>query len=217
MTRDRASGAALIVGAIAGLVTMALHPTGHDLMTAVGQSPWPARLNVLAHSIAIAASPLLFFGALGLTQRVAADHWLATVALVTYGFSLIAVMMAATASGLIAPHLIEGLATTSGMEREALDAAFHYNYQVNQAFAKVFVVMSSVAIGLWSVVILRTRALPGWIGVLGCIVAALVVVGLLTGAVRLNVHGFGMIMIAQSAWLIAAGARLLKPLPANGD
>lgn len=211
MTRDRASGVALILGAVAGLVTMALHPSAHDLVEAVGRSPWPARLNLLAHSLAIASSPVLFFGAVGLTRRLTPENGVAGLALATYGFALVAVMSAAIASGLIAPHLVGALAAADANQRPLIDAIFHYNGQVNQAFAAVFVVLSSVAIALWSAAILQGRGLPRWIGLLGCVVAALVLLGFLGGHLRLTVHGFGVIVISQSVWLVSVGASLGWP------
>src|SRR5919204_2721409 len=104
MTRDAASGAALIVGAVAGVVTMSLHPSGRDLAAAVGHSSGPAHLNLFVHALAIASLPVLFFGAIGLTRRLATEPGpgLATGALVTYALAAVAVLCAAVANGLVA-------------------------------------------------------------------------------------------------------------------
>jgi hypothetical protein len=65
-----------------------------------------------------------------------------------------------------------------------------------------------VAIGLWSVEILRTRRLRRGTGILGCVVAALTLVVLLSGRLRLDVHGFGAVVLAQAVWLVTVGMEL---------
>jgi hypothetical protein len=215
MTRDRASGAALVAGTLAMLVTMTLHPTGPELAEAVGKSVWPARINVFAHGLAIASSSFVFFGALGLTRRLTTQANLAILALVIYGFALVAVLTAAVASGLIAPHLIDALARADATQRPMLDTLFRFNFQVNQAFATVYVALSSAAIVLWSAAILRSRLLARWIGVYGCVVGVLLLLGLVGGHLRLDVHRFGAIVIAQAIWLVAIGATLFRANDAN--
>jgi hypothetical protein len=212
MTRERASGAALIAGALAGLATMALHPTGRDLAEAVGRSVWPALLNVFVHSLAIASGPLMLFGAVGFTRRLSAGYGLGDLALATYAFALVAVMSAAIANGLVAPHIIEALAHADPSQRPVVDMLAHFNFQVNQAFASVFVGLSATAIVLWSVTILRARSFSRGIGIFGSVAGALLLIGMLSGHLRLNVHGFGIIMLLESAWLVAVGVTLLREI-----
>ena len=67
MTDDRKGGAALIAGAVLGLLTMSLHPSGRDLL-ATGQFSPTAFLAGLAHAIAIASMRALLsmdFAAVG--------------------------------------------------------------------------------------------------------------------------------------------------------
>ena len=210
MTRDASSGVALIVGAVAGLVTMSLHPTGRELATAVGHAAGPARLNLFVHALAVASLPALLFGAVGLTRRVAGAHTLATVALVTYALGAVAVLNAAVASGMIAPGLIARLVTADDAHRPALEAMLDYGWRFNQAFAAVFVAASSVAIVLWSAAILRGGGLPRWVGTFGAVVGAIILVALHTGHLQLGVHGFGFVVFAQAAWLIAVGVSLWR-------
>lgn len=206
MTRDRISGAALILGALATLVVMGLHPTAHDLFGAAGRSA--ARLNLFVHALAIASCPVLFFGAMGINRRFPSDHAWATGAIVFWGFALVGVMCAALASGLIAPKVIEWITSADEANRQTYHALLAYNRQVNQAFAKVHVAMSSVAILLWSVAILSTRAFARFFGWLGCIVGVVVLTGLFSGRLTLDVHGFGVVILLQAAWLISIGAQM---------
>ena len=51
MSRDVVSGAALVLAAVAGLVTMALHPVGFGHATAPEELESVLRLNVVAHGL----------------------------------------------------------------------------------------------------------------------------------------------------------------------
>lgn len=67
---------------------------------------------------------------------------------------------------------------------------------------------SSAAIGLWSMEIVRTGQLRRSAGILGCAVAALALLALFSGHLRLDVHGFGAVVLAQATWLIVVGLEL---------
>jgi hypothetical protein len=89
-------------------------------------------------------------------------------------------------------------------------ALFNYNGMINQGFANVYVMAASLAIVLWSAAIVRSRAMSAALGVYGLISAALVILGVGAGHVRLNVHGFGMVVVLQAIFFIIAGANLLR-------
>jgi len=108
MRRETLGGTALILGALSGLVTMALHPTGHEV--AGGQG---AR-SIAVHGLALAGVPLGVYGAFVLTRRLAAREVLAELALAFYGTGAVALILAATASGFIATAQIAGLAASDG-------------------------------------------------------------------------------------------------------
>src|SRR5208283_6183209 len=71
MTDDRMSGLALIASSVAGIITMSLHPTGHDLFVP-GQLDSVIRVLVAVHALALVSLPVCFLGALGLSRRLAA-------------------------------------------------------------------------------------------------------------------------------------------------
>jgi hypothetical protein len=190
MTRDRAGGLALIISAVGFTITMALHPTGRELL-APGQLVAVTRMVVGVHALALACLPIAFFGALILSQRLDALG-----ALVTYGFGIVAVMNAAVCSGLVAPRV-------AGQSPEL----FAYTGYLNQAFALVYVMASCVAIVLWSIAMLkRARA----IGIAGLVLGPLIIIALLSHLVGLDVHGFGAIMFTESAWFVVCGVWLLR-------
>jgi hypothetical protein len=190
-----------------GIVTMALHPTGHD----IARDPHgQGLLNVLVHAIAIASVPVVFYGGLALTRLLGQEGVLAEMALIVFGISGVATLMAATASGFLAPGLIGAASSMEGDGKLIAQALLHYNYSVNHAFAKVLVAASSAAMGLWSVEILRTRLLRQGPGVLGCAVAGLALVALASGHLRLDIHGMGAVVLAQAVWFVTVGMELRR-------
>ena len=91
MRRERLGGLAMIAGTVMGLVTMALHPTGQDVMRDV-EGQGTLALAVLA--LALASVPMAFYGTLVLTRRLAAACPLAELALTFQGMAAMAAMAA---------------------------------------------------------------------------------------------------------------------------
>ena len=213
MTRDAMYGGSLIAGALAGMTTMLLHPTGSQLIADVQHV---APIGLAVHALALAALPVSFFGAIGLTRTLGGDGDAALAALVAYGMASVAVMIAAVASGLLAPALAAQMVATTGADHDFAKAFFQYTGMINQAFAKVFVVAASAAILLWSWAILAHGRLARAAGVYGAIAGVLVLLVVTIGHLRLDVHGFGAVVLTQSVWFIAIGILLARGQPSAG-
>lgn len=207
MTDDRKGGIALIAGTATMIVTMLLHPSGRDLFVP-GRLEQAARLVAVAHALGIASMPISFLGALALTRRLASPDRLALAALVVYGLALVAGMVAAVASGFVAPSIAREMIDAVPQQRETWEALFHFNGAINQAFARVLVAASSIAIVLWSAAIVKHAALSRRIGIYGLIAGLAIVLVLASGHLRLDVHGFGLVVLAQAVWFITAGIEM---------
>ena len=210
MTDDRKGGIALITANILLFTTMALHPTGHQLLAAGTRFNFVALMVLIVHSLAELSLPILFLGALALTRRVSDPDRFAIAALVTYAFSLVAGMMAAAASGFIAPALATHIVGTTGATKDLWEAIFAYNGAVNQAFARIMAVGSSAAIILWSVAILRTRTLPRAAAIYGIVAASVLVVAVAPGFLKLNTHGFGAVVLVQGVWFVMVASAMMN-------
>ena len=213
MKGDAIYGSALIAGALAGMMTMLMHPTGNQLLADVQHM---APLGMAVHALALVALPVSFFGAIGLSRVLGYGSNsgnggnAALAGLVAYGMAQLAVMIAAVASGFLAPALAVQMVGTTGAEHDVAAALFHYTGAINQAFAKVFVIASSCAILLWSATILTHGQLARAAGVLGAIVGALVLFAVLVGHLRLDVHGFGAVVLCQGLWMVTVGVLLMR-------
>jgi hypothetical protein len=210
---NRLGGLALIAGAVGFLATMSLHPTGHDLASP-GNFEAAALRGEIAHGLALASLPFTFLGGLALARRLDSPGRTSLFALVAYGFALVAVMLAAIASGFVSPNLMRAFADDHGAVSASGHALLDFAWELNQACARVFVVGASLAILLWSLCVVRSRRLAPGLGVYGLVIAALAVLGVVSGHLRLDVHGFGLVAITQAIWAIAAGVSLWRGAPA---
>lgn len=208
MPRERSAAILLVTGTLAGMLVMVLHPTGADIVNAQNVAHH-ALLNRAVHGVAIASLPMLFLGFAGLCRRLA---WTEVViaGLVSYGFAAIAVMAAAVASGFIVTGLIEQMLAADEAARPVLRALMRYTHQWNQALAAVHVVASSAAVLLWSLAIVKGGAMPRALGYAGAAIGAIVPVALIAGPLRLDVHGFGLVVFVQGAWTIAVAVALFR-------
>lgn len=204
--RDVKSGVLLIVVAALGVAVMALHPTGHGLMDPATASRL-ALVNAVVHGTAIATAPILFLAMLGVWRYLGPSD-LTTAALVAFGFAAIGTLGAATASGFVAPGVISRIVAAEGSRIP--DAFLLYTSLWNQGFAKVHAVTSSVGIVLWSAAILRTGRMPRAIALYGSVIGVTIAVLLIAGALTLDIHGFGAVTLAQSAWFAAVGWALMR-------
>lgn len=204
--RDSMDGGALIAGSVASMVTMLLHPTGRDVAASAGA----ARLSVFAHGLAIAGAVLLLFGALGLTRRLKAENGLADLGGIAYALGIFAIVIAAAASGFIATELLRQLADTDGAERDAIRTMVHYTGMLNQAFAKISAVAMSAGIGLWSSALWRAPGGAKALGAYGGAAALLIIGGVLSGLLPLNIHGEGLVFLLQAVWMVWAAVLVMR-------
>lgn len=198
MTDDRKSGIALVAGSVGGVITMAIHPTNAATLPLAGP----------AHSLALVSVLLLFLGACGLTQRIAAIDRIAFTAIVTFAFACVAILVAGAVSGFIIPSIIQH------MNRDVPDAAHEWHividgiFQINQGFARIYSVAASGAIILWSISAIRNGGLGRASAIYGCIVGPLIIIGIGIGHLRLDVHGMTVVAFAQVIWFVAVGWQL---------
>ena len=215
MRRDPLSASLLIAGSLAIVLVMSHHPTGAAIMDAE-HAEWHAGLSAIVHGAAIVAIAVLVMGFVGVSRGLGFSAT-PVAALVAYGLGAVAGVSAAVVSGFVAPEVIlRAMAAEGPAAAETFDALRAFSWMLNQGFAKVHVVASSVAVVLWSVALLRVGRPERAAGVAGILVGLVTLVVFFAGAVQLDVAGFGAIMFAQAAWGIWLGVVLLREGGARG-
>ena len=81
-------------------------------------------------------------------------------------------------------------------------------FQINQTFASIYTVAASFAIGLWSISAFRNGGLLAALAIYGCVIAPVIILGICSGHLRLDVHGMAVVVFSQAIWFIAAGTQL---------
>ncbi len=209
MKDNRLGGIALIVGAVSGMITMSLHPVAGAHPITPAQFEKIAMSMIGVHVLAIAGIPFSFLGALALTRRLDSPDRLALTGFVIYGLGLVAVMIAPAMSGLVGTEIIRKL-IAQGPGSDQWRTLMEYNFLINQAFAKIFVVASCSAIALWSFRIVTSGSLPIALGLYGLLLGPVLVIAMITGGLSLDVHGFGVVIFGQALWFIVAGILLRR-------
>jgi hypothetical protein len=205
-TTDRPYGFALIFGTVAGLVTMANHPTGHALLADFERV---ALVNRAVHALAMSGTIATVFGLSGLRRHFENNRALVDAALISYAFGAVAVMFAAIASGLIGTEVARRVLEAGEAGRATWAPLQTYNFALNQATTQVFVVAASIGIVLWSVAMLGVPRFGRSLGILGIVIGLGAVVAILAG-LRLDIHGFGAIVLGHGTWLVWTGIRLVR-------
>ena len=191
------------------MITMSLHPVAGAHPITPAQFEKLATLMIGVHVLAIAGVPFSFLGALALARRLDSPSRLALAGLVIYSLGLVAVMIAPAMSGLVGTEVIRHM-IARGPGSEQWRTLMEYNFLINQAFAKIFVVASCSAVALWSLMIVKSRAFPVAIGIYGLLLGPVLVIAMISGGLSLDAHGFGLVIFSQAIWFIVAGILLLR-------
>lgn len=162
------------------------------------------------HALALASIPVIFLGTWGMTRRLAAPDRLAWAGLVLFAMGSIAVMNAAVLDGLMAPYLMRQIVAATTETRDGWQMFMRYDFQMNQSYARVYGVASSLALVLWSVSILRSRVMGRGIGIYGCVLGAVTSLGILSGLLSPSWHGFGMLILGQAIWFVVVGSGMWR-------
>lgn len=214
MTMDRWGGAALIVGTVAFIVLMAVHPS-HVGPPVLGH----LSLSALVHGTALAMKPVLAFGFVILALRI--NKPLGFLALSFYLFSAVFTVMAGTMSGFVIPEIIKAAhPETAGHGHAApidpaalqvqLQSLANYTVWLNRSFAAVHVGLFSIAIVLWSFAWPGGSPLTWLMRALGLVIGGGVLAWQLSGTMTLEAqHGALVVTLAHGVWTLAAAAFLL--------
>lgn len=207
MTDDRKSGIALIAGSFGAIITMAIHPTAGGPLTPE-QVAHLALVSAVAHSLGMVSFVFIFLGACGLARRIAAADRIAFAGLVTFGFACVAVLIATAVSGFIVPDIMRRMAHDVPAASQQWRMIITSIFQINQAFSRIYTVAASLAIILWSASAFRNGGLSRKVAAYGCVIAPLIIVGILIGHLRMDVHGMGAVVLGQAIWFVVAGGQM---------
>jgi hypothetical protein len=190
--------------------------SGHDYNHDPGGKISPAevdhvaRMLIVVHSLALASIPVVFLGAWGMSRWLGGTDRLAWAGLVLYGLASVAVMNAAVCDGLLAPNLMKHIVSATPETRDGWQMMMNYNFQMNQAFARVYAVGASLAVVFWSLSTLRNRTLGLGVGIYGIVLGVVTAAGIVSGLLTPDRHGFGMLIFGQAIWFLLMAGKMWR-------
>lgn len=216
MNLDRGGAVALILGSIAYIALMAVHPS-HIGAPVLGH----LSLSALVHGTALATAPVLAFGYVALAARLGFDRPIPVLGLSFALLGIVFGMMAGTMSGLVIPEIMQAghvshqpgpVPTDPEALRAQLQASANYTVWLNRSFAQVHYAMFSVAMILWSLA-WTGRGFASWIvRGLGVLLGLAILAWQISGASNLEAgHGALMVTLGQSLWTLLGASLLLSP------
>jgi hypothetical protein len=203
---DKKAGIALIIFTVLMTFTMVLHPVGGNIQHLLNVTP----LIMITHGVAVFSLPFAGIGFWGLTKKIGTDHFMPMLAFFFISFGLIAVMMAATANGLVMPLFLQEYKDISGDDIDKILPVLDYSFSINHAFDYIYTIAFCTAILLWSVSILITKKLPAWVGWLGVFLAVAALGFFITGVAEAGLQGFRIFVSSIVLWILAVGISLVR-------
>lgn len=207
----------LIAASLLEVAFMALHPVSHahSLPDLVVELAHGALYNRTIHSSLCIISAFVLLGLLGLVDRLGSRRVLVRAGLIFYICGFLALVGAAITNGLVLPGIIPPNATNDPALAERLQPLLALIRVANQSLAQAGVVATALAICLWSVQIIHTRlGRPATVtAALALLIFPTLLALLFLGRLPMSVHGFGLFVLCQTAWNIAAALQLPKSAP----
>ncbi len=208
----RFSGALICIGAVLSVLLMMRHPSiqTHTVAEAIAQMQDKAALNGFVHGGLLVVLTAIFVGYLGFADLLGWQKLGVRAGAVFYGCGVGCMIGAALINGFIVPALASDYAGQPDAVLETLKPIFVLCHSTNQALAQAGTLAMSIGILAWSIELSSRGMAARVIGVLGCLCAALPIVGLLSSHLRLNVHGMGLVILAQAIWSFCVGIWMIR-------
>jgi hypothetical protein len=217
----RNTAVVLIVAAALEIPVMAHHPSGRapDILQTLAQLRAMAGLSAWVHGVLIALMLVVFHGLIEFSLWRGIHLRPIRIALLAYGTGVLAMVAAASISGFVTARMAVLAPDTGPTDLGAIGQILTLCAVLNRTMANLGAVAMSIGIASWSLDLLwgsRVRPAVGAqraTGLLGLAIGLLSVAGLLTGELRLDVHGMLLVVVLQSVWVVALGFLLFFHSP----
>jgi hypothetical protein len=205
-SRDRSAPIAIGVGSVLSIAAMAHHPAprASDLPGLVESIGRQADLSGAVHGALIALTAVVLYGFVGFAAFLGWRRATVRAGMIAYATGFLLLAGAAIISGFVTPSLASHFAGLAGSRLDALAPALRLCWETNQTLAKAGTAFVSAAIFAWSLALLREGRTARAIGAAGILVGAVPFFALVSGDLSLGVREMSAVLLAQSAWNVAA-------------
>ncbi|SEL32515.1 hypothetical protein [Parapedobacter koreensis] len=193
----KTTGISLVVGSLLMVLTMILHPSGGSMEYILKIRP----ILITSHSIAILSLPFITFGFYGLSIALLTEDKISMLSFIISCFGIIAAMIAALINGLTLPLFLSGISTDT-VDQKVVNTVRTYGNYINIPMGYILLAAFTLAIGIWSGLIIRSSVFPNWIGYLGLAVVFPCISGLFFPYDFLGLFGFRIVVLGIVTWII---------------
>ncbi|HEY5712852.1 MAG TPA: hypothetical protein VIT38_13240 [Allosphingosinicella sp.] len=209
----KAFGWMLVVGAVLSTGFAMVHPhvSSHELDSVLAEMVAGATFNGFVHGSLLALMIVLVAGFLGLSMRLGIGWPTVTLAMASYLLGALAMAGAAVINGFalgIFAGRYDGAVRPDQVA--AVSASFNMAGSIAATWAGIGAVGMSAAIALWSVRLVALGGAQRILGALGLVIGIAAAGMLISGTLVLNVHGFLLLVMAQSLWTVAVGVQMAR-------
>ena len=200
---QRVTGLALVAGALAMIVAIAVHPH-HGPVDSGGDM---AVRNLIVVVIVLASFGMLGVGFLRLLRSTAPLPWndLAGVVLALAG---VCGSLAGITGHLVVPRLIAQVNAADGSEKAMVDVVIANDLVLSRALAQTS--FAAWAIGAMFLSISMLHSSSGWkiVGACGIALGFFILLALGFGRLQISLHNVGLVVLGSGIWLITIGLGL---------
>jgi hypothetical protein len=206
-----AYGWIIILGSLAAVAGMAVHPTGGpNIMENVRNLVENGGFNMAVHFSLIATYLVLALGFVGLSEWLGLDRILVRGGLIAYCASVVAGIAAAISGPIAMRTMAFAYAEATPDKADYIVSAFRVAGAQNFGWGRMWMIVLSAAILLWSVELLRRGGFARILGYFGLLVGAAGVFGIPLALIPLSPGTLVFLVLGQTAWSVGAGVLLLR-------
>ena len=206
-----AYGWIIIIGSLAAVGGMAVHPTGGpNIMENVRNLVENGGFNSAVHFFLVATYLVLVLGFVGLSDWIGLDRLAVRGALIAYCASTVAGTAAAISGPIAMRTMAFAYSEATPDKADYIVSAFRVAGAQNYAWGRMWMIALSAAMLLWSVELVRRQGFARMVACAGFIVGAAGVVGIPLALVPLTPGALVILVLGQAAWSVGAGLLLLR-------
>lgn len=207
----RTHGWIVILGSLAALGGMMVHPTGGGrALDMVRSLVRDGGFNAGVHAFLIGVYLALILGFYGFSRRLGRDDPLVQGGFIAYVAGAFAAVAAAMSAGFVNRTLAMNYADATQDKAEYIVAAFRVSGAFNYAWGRMWVIAISVAILLWSIALLRRGGRVRLLGLFGILLGLAGAAGIGLGLLPLSVFALIGVIAGQTLWSVAVGALMVR-------
>jgi hypothetical protein len=201
-------GAILISGSAVLLVMAVVHPSAIPF----GDRGALARMTLVdavAHTLAILGTWLLLVGQAGFSRMLGLQRTVVVAALVASALPAAGIVVAAALDGFVIPKIAEQWMDGDDTARASLQQLIRFCVLVASSLTRIYMLLTAVAILLWSWVVYGDRLSLGlpWAG---GVVGVAGIATLFGGPAYVSVHELLALVVGQSVWMVWAGVLMIR-------